>query len=279
MPRLVRYVQSRRETVVTFVKSRGIPSMHVIRRALATLIAGAVFTVLGAASAYASPEDGEGCVGSPDIRETYICVIAVTPENAVPTTSTTTIPVPVPRLCYLVDCTDPTTVGVPVPGATPGSGQIAVLWYQGQFIPIAAGTDLVFTLLADAITLAEGAAGVAMQVADGAIAEANRIVGMLPTADEVLTEVQALYAAVSAEVARVIDSVPTVDELESLVEAVLASSIATADAFCRCGWYAARWVSLAIRAAGDPLWFTALMVDSLGESEYGSALVRETMLF
>lgn len=113
--------------------------MH-LTRGIAALAAAAAIASGFAAPAVASPQDGEGCVGFPAVPATYVCVISVTPGGAVPTTSTTSIPVTVPRFCYAVDCVGPTTVNVPVPGVTPGSGVVATLWYGGTYYPIGVGT-------------------------------------------------------------------------------------------------------------------------------------------
>lgn len=114
--------------------------MRILRRAIAVTAVALTMTALAVAPASASPEDGEGCVGFPSLPDTYVCVISVTPGNVVPTTTTATIPVTVPRFCYVADCLGPTTVNVPVPGVQPGSGVVAQLWYKGQYIPIAVGT-------------------------------------------------------------------------------------------------------------------------------------------
>lgn len=110
------------------------------KKLIAGAIAVAAFTTGLATPASAGPGDGEGCAGFPTIPDTYVCVITVTPQNAVPTTTTAMIPVTVPRFCYVAGCTGPTTVNVPVPGVQPGSGVVATLWYKGQYIPIAVGT-------------------------------------------------------------------------------------------------------------------------------------------
>lgn len=109
------------------------------KKFLAGAVAVAAFTTGLATPASAGPADGEGCAGFPSLPDTYVCVISVTPQNAVPTTTTSLIPVTVPRFCYVAGCTGPTTVNVPVPGVQPGSGVVATLWYKGQYIPIAAG--------------------------------------------------------------------------------------------------------------------------------------------
>jgi len=114
-----------------------------LKKLLATVVATAAFAgaLAGAAApASASPEDGKGCAGFPSLPDTYVCVISVTPGAALPGTTTSVIPVDVPRFCYVAGCVEATTVNVPVPGVQPGSGVVAQLWYKGQYISIAVGT-------------------------------------------------------------------------------------------------------------------------------------------
>jgi hypothetical protein len=136
-----------------------------LARPLAALAAALVLPLAVATPASASPEDGKGCAGVPTLPQAYVCVISTTPQNAVPTTTTTTIPVAVPRVCYVADCAGPTTVNVPVPGVTPGSGAVAVLWYQGVYYPIAVGQVPSLTLLQPYVTLVTGLAGTAVTTA------------------------------------------------------------------------------------------------------------------
>jgi hypothetical protein len=184
--------------------------MKIMRRALATTVAGlalAAATIAVAAPASADPGNGQGCVGTAAVPASYICVIAVTPANAVPTVTTTnTIPVSVPSICYFVGCTAPTTVAVPVPGVAPGSGYVAVLWYQGQTYPIAAGTGAVpLPLIMSTVTLVEGTAlGV--------------VNGLKPTIDGL---VETARQAAEDEVQWLIDRInglPSADELVASAE-------------------------------------------------------------
>jgi vacuolar-type H+-ATPase subunit H len=156
--------------------------MRVFHRALATALAGLALTA-GLAPASATPEDGEGCAGSPSLPDTYVCVISVTPENVVPTTTVGSIDVTVPKLCYVAGCAEPRTVEVPVPGVTPKTGVVATLWYKGAYIPIAVGTADALALVYDTIDLANGVADDAMgtvayaaELANGAAATAIGIV-------------------------------------------------------------------------------------------------------
>ncbi|HVF06719.1 MAG TPA: hypothetical protein VNA20_17925 [Frankiaceae bacterium] len=160
--------------------------MRSFHRAVATAVAGLAFTaagIAGAGSALATPEDGKGCVGTPAVPASYVCVISLTPENALPTTASTNVPVTVPPLCYLLDCTDETVVNVPVPGVTPTSGVVAVLWYQGQYIPISAGTGWATERVTETVDLA-------VATALGTVATVQGVLDGLPTADvlELVTE-------------------------------------------------------------------------------------------
>ena len=153
--------------------------MSPFHRAIATVVGSLAFTaagIAGAGSALATPEDGEGCIGTPDVASSYICVISLTPEAALPNTTTTTVPVTVPSVCYFVGCTAKTTVDVPVPGVAPSDGVVAVLWYQGQYIPISVGTGAATELLNDAVDLA-------VDMAFGAIATVQDVVEGLPTTE------------------------------------------------------------------------------------------------
>jgi len=177
--------------------------MRSFHRVLATTVASLAFAaagLAGAAPALASPEDGEGCVGTPAVPASYICVISLTPENALPGTTTTTIPVTVPELCYFLDCTEETTVDIPVPGVSPSEGVVAVLWYQGEYIPIAVGTGQATTLVNDTVDLAVG-------VAQDALAAVDEIRDGLPTTGELVQMVQ-----------DVVDELPSVSEIRALLQ-------------------------------------------------------------
>lgn len=133
--------------------------MRFARRALATTVATlalAAGTVTLAGPASASPEDGKGCIGLPSNHAVYVCVISVSPTNALPNTTSTPLNVPVPEVCYFLDCTEATTVTVPVPGVSEGSGQVATLWHNDVYYPIAVGTDGVLDLVVAAVDLALG---------------------------------------------------------------------------------------------------------------------------
>lgn len=132
--------------------------MRLMRASVATLIATVALSALTVTPAAAGPDDGQGCVGVPTIQAAYVCVISATPENALPSLTTSSIPVPVPPVCYFLDCTEPTTVHVPVPGASQGSGNVIVLWHNGVYYPIALTSGGVVTTLLDTVDLAGGVA-------------------------------------------------------------------------------------------------------------------------
>lgn len=159
--------------------------MRVFHRALATALAGLALTA-GLAPVSATPEDGEGCAGSPSYPDTYVCVISVTPENVVPTTTVGSVDVTVPKLCYVAGCVEEKTVEVPVPGVTPKTGIVATLWYKGAYIPIAVGTADALTLVYDTVDLAnevgDDALGTVAYAADLANGVAATAVGIVDNA-------------------------------------------------------------------------------------------------
>jgi hypothetical protein len=150
--------------------------MRTFRRALTgTLAAAALASGILAGPAAADPSDGQGCAGVKTVPAAYVCVISVTPQNALPTTSTTGIPVSVPPICYVAGCTNATTVTVPVPGVQPGGGVLATLWYQGVYYPIAVGTvppiptvpPVVWSTVQTVVDLAGGVAGIVVDEVNG----------------------------------------------------------------------------------------------------------------
>lgn len=153
--------------------------------ATAATLALSTVAVTLAAPASATPEDGKGCAGLPAVPQSYVCVISATPGNAVPTTTTTTIPVAVPRICYVADCTGPTTVGVPVPGVQPGTSAVAVLWYQGVTYPIAVGQVPSLELVQPYVTLVTGTVNTALttatSLANSTVTTATNTVGTATT--------------------------------------------------------------------------------------------------
>lgn len=202
--------------------------MRLFHRVVATTVAGlalAAAGVVGAAPALATPEDGEGCAGSPDLPATYVCVISVTPETVLPGVTTTNVPVTVPRLCYVAGCTAATTVDVPVPGVTPRSGVVVTLWYNGSYIPIGVGTvdaigilfdtiDLATEVANDGIETANGVVAYAAQLADGAVATALGLAGAV--VDIVNQEIDDAWVVVGdtvEDVNRIVENLPTIDEL------------------------------------------------------------------
>lgn len=193
-----------------------------LSRCLATLGAAAVLPLVVTTPASATPEDGKGCAGLPAIPQSYVCVISATPENAVPGTSTGSVGVPVPRICYVADCVGPTTVNVPVPGVQPGTGAVAVLWYQGVYYPIAVGQIPSLQLLQPYVTLVTGLAGSAVSTATGLAGTAVTLAFDLAEDAGTAAEQWVAFALDTAEpwVGAVVDLVndpPTTSEIRDLV--------------------------------------------------------------
>ena len=198
-------------------------------RLLAALAGALVVPVVAASPAFATPEDGKGCAGLPQIPATYVCVISATPENAVPTSTTTTVPVTVPRVCYVADCAGPKTVDVPVPGLTPGSGQVAVIWYKGTYTPIAVGTGTLIPLVNGAVQLATGTVSTVNGLAAGAVTTVQGVVADLPTAAEVQAEVARIVAPYLKTVNDLVATLPTTAQLVAAVNGVLDTVPTTAE--------------------------------------------------
>ena len=173
-------------------------AVRMVRRLAATAVASIAFAAAAiavATPAAASPEDGEGCAGTPAIPASYVCVISITPENIVPSTTITTVPVDVPRLCYVAGCVPAQTVNVPVPQVEPKSGTVAVLWYQGQYYPIPVGGDEVLPTALYYVNVALNFADLALDVADRVayfVANPDELISLLvrysqnPTMDPLL---------------------------------------------------------------------------------------------
>lgn len=198
--------------------------MRVLQRAVATAVASLAFATAGvvaAAPASATPEDGKGCVGTPAIPASYVCVISLTPEVLVPELTTTTVPVTVPSVCYFLDCTQPTTVNVPVPGVTPRSGVVAVLWYQGTYYPIGVGTiDDVWKVLVDTLDFVNGVVrnldeGTVTPLAEYAVAQANYYRDVVE---------QEAGAAVQ-QVLDIVRGLPTLDEIVDAITRYLQEQV------------------------------------------------------
>lgn len=113
--------------------------MRRLSRAVAVVAAALALPVVTAATP-AAAAGPTGCAGFPSIPDTYICIVQNTPENAIPTVTTTPVAVTVPAFCYIAGCTADTTVNVPVPNVKPGSGVVLVLSYKGTQYPIGVGT-------------------------------------------------------------------------------------------------------------------------------------------
>jgi hypothetical protein len=183
--------------------------MRSIRRLLTATAVGVAMTAatIAVGPAAASPEDGQGCVGTPTIPAAYVCVISLTPTNAVPTVTTSYVPVGVPSICYFLDCTDPTTVNVPIPGATVNNGDVAVLWYGGQYYPIGVGAAGVI------VPIVQSAINLALQTAGGVVTTVNDIVNDLPTTGQILSELRSLYQPYVDMINDIVDGAPTPAEL------------------------------------------------------------------
>lgn len=175
-----------------------------IKRILATLAATATFAAVLATPAVASPEDGEGCVGTPTIPATYVCIITVDAGGVLPTVTTTPMTVTVPPVCYLAGCTAPTPVNVPIPSVSEGSGAVLVLWHQGKYYPFAVSSGGVVSTLVGAIntgrTLAEHYAGVLITLYEEESAEVQALADeyaaqILALAGQVLDDLQPLLTA------------------------------------------------------------------------------------
>jgi hypothetical protein len=85
--------------------------------------------------------ESENCIGLPSIPPAFVCVVSLTPENAIPSIGTSGgTDVTVPAVCYYLDCTEPTTTTVPTPTIS-GGGSIAVISYNGSTYTVASPLD------------------------------------------------------------------------------------------------------------------------------------------
>jgi hypothetical protein len=111
-------------------------------RLLTAAVTATVAGALAIGSASAAHADPQNCVGLPSVPEAFVCVVSVTPANAIPTVGGTggTV-VTVPSVCYFVACTDPTTVTVPTPTLSGGTGPVAVVYYNGSTYVVAGPLD------------------------------------------------------------------------------------------------------------------------------------------
>lgn len=133
---------------------------------LAVLVS--ALAISGTSYADEPPPGNKGCVGSPEIPKAFVCVVSLTPENAVPAVGTTTIYTQrVPVMCYYVGCTDPMYVPVPGPTVTPNGGSIAVIYYDGTNYPVVIPGVSADELLAALQALAQQAIDLVLGVAGG----------------------------------------------------------------------------------------------------------------
>lgn len=214
--------------------------MRSIRRLLTATAVGVAMTagtIAVAGPAVASPEDGKGCVGTPTLPAAYVCLISANPANALPTVTSTPVQVPVPEICYFLDCTDPTSVPVPVPSAGLNNGDIAVVWYRGVYYPIGIAVAGQVVAIANsaiqlAVTTVNGAVATVNGTVNGTVATVNGIVRGLPSSTEVLqtvsrtigpwvTYLNDTVASVRNDVDSTVDSLPTTTEiLQAVVSAI-----------------------------------------------------------
>lgn len=102
-----------------------------LRALLALVPALAAGVLTGATPAHAT--QGPLCNGFPANQQYYVCLVALNPDAADPTISVDTLTVP--RFCVVNQpvplCTPATTVPVGgIPNVTPGSGAVAVVYYD-----------------------------------------------------------------------------------------------------------------------------------------------------
>ncbi len=101
----------------------------------ACLVAASLTTVVAAGPGTAHADEGN-CAGFPGVPQAYVCIVSLTPADAIPTVNTNGGTVIVPSFCYVLGCTPDTPVSTP--SVTFGSGTIAVLTYNGQTYVVAA---------------------------------------------------------------------------------------------------------------------------------------------
>jgi len=107
--------------------------MKRITRTLASAGLGLAIAAGSLATAAPAQAVGEGCYGFPSIPDAYVCVVQVTPANAVPDVNTgTTYVGTIPSFCYGAGCTGDTPVYVPIASVNPEDAPILVVFYKGQ---------------------------------------------------------------------------------------------------------------------------------------------------
>jgi hypothetical protein len=171
--------------------------MRTLHRALATTVAGLALTTGAVVAAGPAAATGEGCIGLPSVPAAYVCVVSLTPANAVPTVTSTNIPVTVPEVCYYVACSGPTTVQVPVPGATPNSGYVAVIRHNNVDYPIGVGSvgsvyQAILSVAQQALVLANNGValvldtyGTVSQIANGWVQYVQDNIPPVPTVSQI----------------------------------------------------------------------------------------------
>lgn len=210
-----------------------------LKRLLTTTVAGAALaagSLSVAAPAHAGPGDGQGCVGTPTIPLTYVCVISVDPKPLLPNVTITPVPVTVPPICYFAGCTTATTVNVPIPNVSKGSGgNVVVLWHNGVYYPIAVEVDGLVRTVVETVntlgTLADHYARVLTALVDDAYGDALRLY------HEYQASIVAMYEELNGDV----------EELRTQLERALVKlweRINDPDTFCRV-------VSIVLGVGGD----------------------------
>jgi hypothetical protein len=100
----------------------------------------ATVVTTGAVGTAAAHADDPRCVGFPSIPATYLCVVSVTPENALPSTAAGPTVI-VPAFCYVIGCQPDTPV--PTTTVVPSDQPVLVFTYNGQTYEIPSSGPLV----------------------------------------------------------------------------------------------------------------------------------------
>ena len=108
--------------------------LRTLRAALVALATAFPAVVLTAGTAHAAPP--VGCYGFPSIPDAFVCVTSFTPQNVVPSVDGDGSTFTIPEFCA-GDCYGP--IPVSVPAVVGGSGQVAVITYDGGTYAIVVG--------------------------------------------------------------------------------------------------------------------------------------------
>lgn len=185
--------------------------MPTFRRAVATAtVTLALAAGLAGPASASPPEDALYCTGNAAQPATNVCLVTLTPGYVLPTVADTDVPVEVGSVCLPTGgCTSPFVVYVPAAEVTPGSGQVATLWYQERYYTVAASPVVVAEIL------------------KGLVAEIRRIVDGLPTTHEIIDAV--LYLV--DWVVNTVKNSPLYREVQRLIAALM--PVVTCEPFCR----------------------------------------------